>query len=116
MQKLERWYPLAAFLLIAGVGGYAIAATSQRDAELLHRALTASCERANDRAEESNQRTAVIEEVLSTAADSLDERAELHEDHKAARLLRNQASRYRELVGTLEYVPPVDCEEAVPHP
>lgn len=110
------WAPMVAFIIVAFAAGYAIQQSSQRDANLLYEGLLRSCERQNVRDKASNQRTAVIKEVLAAAADSREEEAKVAVNPESREIKLDVAERYRELVSSLPYVDPVRCSEVVPRP
>lgn len=110
------WGPMVAFLILAIAGGFAIQRASQSDTELLREGLVQSCERANVRDLNANQRTAVMEEVLEAAADSREKEAAISDKPEDAAVKLQVAARYRELAQALPYVEPVDCQNAIPRP
>lgn len=113
---VRRWAPLAAFVFIALMAGLAIQQSAKRDAELLHEGLMRSCERQNVRDHASNQRSAVIEEVLLAAAESREREAEIAGSDEARKVNLEVAERYRILAAGIPYVDPVNCDDAVPRP
>lgn len=113
---LGAWAPLVAFIIISIAGGYAIQQSSQRDAELLYEGLFKSCERQNVRDKASNQRSAVIEEVLNAAATSREKEAEVAKDLASRKINLEVAERYRFLATSIPYINPVQCSDVVPRP
>lgn len=112
----SEWKPAAAFLIIALAAGFAIQRSSQADARLLHDGLIFACERQNEAVQNSNIRTRVMEEVLLAAADSREREAEAAITSEQERINRQVAKQYRQLVDSLPYADPIDCEAEIPNP
>lgn len=117
---MAKWGMLLAFLLLAGVGMYAVYAQANANSETLYRTQIASCKQANLARTESNHRIQshvldrdVLAKFLTSAATAR-EASGSPTDLKAA-------AEYRELRDSLSAVqfkeqPLIDCQRTIPKP
>lgn len=118
------WAPLAAFLILLVVGGYALYGVAQSGKDTLYKSQLQACERGNALREESNRRVAAhnadrdtLQEFLIAAREA--RRAAYARSHEASDA--NAAADYSRLIKQLDAVKfypvkVVDCQTAIAKP
>lgn len=116
----KSWAPLAAFLVLAVVGGYALFASNEHSSGTLYKTQLQACVRGNELRAENNRRIgahnaerAVLRNFLATAREARRE-AGTPSDLRAA----NEYSRLLRKLDRVRFhpIPNVDCHTVVSQP